>query len=532
MVEIQKTDISDSAHFKTSDHLLLIDQKDRIDQAPLSYPSLPKYKVFDKKKLKETELTELGFKILSFLINSNSFAGVLKKINHFSELDILSCLHDLHIGGLIEHVHVPSQSRTKRIKAERKPGLDGIPIAPQIVIWLSTFLCNFTCTHCINYEFNHPKPSEEMDYDQVLTMLNELERWGVQHLQISGGEPFSRPDMLSILRAASAMNIQLTILTNGSLLQEEIINDLKDIYQDHKKKLMIHLSIDGASNTHDSFRRYPGSFQLILECINKLAKHNFKVQTVETIATRENRNELEDIIRFCIDAGVSQLCIHPVYPFGNGRKCAEMSFEERLNYFKSSYFFKNKYRDQLDIRYGDLFFPLGILKLADDREFRRQMSEDFLQQAISKLSNPSQKKYLSYELQSSPPPDPNYLKNCTAGINRMLVSSDGSVYPCLLYIGSTIDYCGNICEESLQSVWESKGMLRARIPLKTGLLSTCSHCSFFKNCGNDVKKCRIGSERSLDDFWGPSPLCVKFAESLSLDTHLIKKYKKNRYLNE
>ena len=51
---------------------------------------------------------------------------------------------------------------------------------------------------------------------------------GVEDIIISGGEPFMRQDMTEILSSMGDLGISARIASNGSLLTDEILTELRD----------------------------------------------------------------------------------------------------------------------------------------------------------------------------------------------------------------------------------------------------------------------------------------------------------------
>ena len=100
--------------------------------------------------------------------------------------------------------------------------------------WHLSENCNLKCLHC--YQENH-KPiclnykKLEKIYNDYKELLKVLDKRG--HINITGGEPLCNPYLFKILDLIKKDSnlISFSILTNGTLINEEIAKKLKVIIQ-------------------------------------------------------------------------------------------------------------------------------------------------------------------------------------------------------------------------------------------------------------------------------------------------------------
>ena len=85
------------------------------------------------------------------------------------------------------------------------------------VIWEVTNFCNYKCKHCCAGA-SIVDTSKELKLDDFKRILKELEKYGIKEIYFSGGEPFSRKDMIDIVSEAVKLGISCNISTNGSFL--------------------------------------------------------------------------------------------------------------------------------------------------------------------------------------------------------------------------------------------------------------------------------------------------------------------------
>lgn len=118
------------------------------------------------------------------------------------------------------------------------------------------YICNNRCTFCINYDKRDiPSPS----FTEIKKQIVSSRKRGSTYLEIIGGEPTIRPDIISLIKFAKEQNFKtIMIATNGRMLA----------YEDFAKKIIeaglnsIVFSIHGhSSKLHDSLTQSPGSLE-------------------------------------------------------------------------------------------------------------------------------------------------------------------------------------------------------------------------------------------------------------------------------
>ena len=115
-------------------------------------------------------------------------------------------------------------------------------------IWGVTKYCNYKCKHCCT-SANIVDTKNELNTAQCKNILKELKNFGIEEIYFSGGEPFSRNDIIDILKTARKYDISCNISTNGSFLTEKLV---KKISQLNINK--VHISLD--SNIEKDFNEF------------------------------------------------------------------------------------------------------------------------------------------------------------------------------------------------------------------------------------------------------------------------------------
>ena len=107
---------------------------------------------------------------------------------------------------------------------------------------------------------------DELTTEEALKLCDELGEMGFKWITLSGGEPTTRKDWYLIAKRLNDNGIIPTIITNGWLISEKILDQAMEAGVN-----TIAISIDGLEKTHD-FIRKKGSFQKIMNALDLMQK--------------------------------------------------------------------------------------------------------------------------------------------------------------------------------------------------------------------------------------------------------------------
>ncbi len=170
-----------------------------------------------------------------------------------------------------------------------------------------TYRCNLRCWHCYN-----PKQgtSEELSYPEVCSILDQLSKMGCFHINLTGGDPLVRPDLLKILTHAKKKGFYTILLTNATLFTPHISDHLKSINIDK-----VDISLYGMTErTYKSVTGVSGSFTRCLRGIELLRERDISFSLKMPVTTL-NKNEFAQAKAFANNLGVRfrwSYLIHPV----------------------------------------------------------------------------------------------------------------------------------------------------------------------------------------------------------------------------
>lgn len=86
--------------------------------------------------------------------------------------------------------------------------------------------CNCKCKHC--YFPSHE--SLGLPKEKIFNIFDQLRKLGCFEITLTGGEMFCRNDIMDIIRKSSEMHFNTVLYSNVSLLNEEKIKKLSELY--------------------------------------------------------------------------------------------------------------------------------------------------------------------------------------------------------------------------------------------------------------------------------------------------------------
>jgi MoaA/NifB/PqqE/SkfB family radical SAM enzyme len=149
--------------------------------------------------------------------------------------------------------------------------------------------CNLACPYC----FMTPRPRGVMAPREFRRVVDELAAGGVFFVNVSGGEPFTHPEIGAMLRHAHRRFSHVVTLTNGTALGREHFRVIREIAS-RKGGFPVQVSLDAAdARTNERTR---GHTERVRENIARLVEVGANV-VVAMVVTRHNVSTLADSVR-------------------------------------------------------------------------------------------------------------------------------------------------------------------------------------------------------------------------------------------
>jgi len=179
-----------------------------------------------------------------------------------------------------------------------------------------TYRCNFNCLHCyIPESFRKDSQERELKTKEVFSVLNQLKDMGCLYVGFTGGEPFLRDDLPDILRYAKTKGFEIIIYTNGSLIDENMADALKEI-----RLNKIDITINSLKkNPFERITRRRGSYEKVFRSVELLHNRNIPLG-FKSCLLKENEDEIGNIMEFATSLNALHRLDTRLMPKINGSK--------------------------------------------------------------------------------------------------------------------------------------------------------------------------------------------------------------------
>lgn len=163
-----------------------------------------------------------------------------------------------------------------------------LPIEANLLV---TSCCNLNCRHCT--VTSQGPLSRDISVEEWAVILDRLAEAKVLRLTVTGGEPFSRPDLDLIMDEILARPFRFSINTNATLLSASAIDILFKALN-RLEDLMI--GLDGASADTVDALRGEGTFGLQMDGLHRLEERGVRPGFYCTV-TSLNRHDILATVR-------------------------------------------------------------------------------------------------------------------------------------------------------------------------------------------------------------------------------------------
>jgi len=212
---------------------------------------------------------------------------------------------------------------------------EGVPPLQSLYMYIAGS-CNLACRHCwVEPDFSPDRSKGKfLKVEWAKKAVVEAKPLGLQSVKLTGGEPLFHPQFREIVSAIAQEGIEIIIETNGTLVDSGTARFLKDA----GRVCFISVSVDGArTETHESLRVVPGSFEKAIEGIRALVEAGFKPQIICTLH-RGNVGEIEEVIALAERLSCGSVKFNHVQQMGRGSRMHEekqgLSVEEIIRIYQ------------------------------------------------------------------------------------------------------------------------------------------------------------------------------------------------------
>ncbi len=351
-------------------------------------------------------------------------------------------------------------------------------VAPPVVVWNFTNICNLKCKHC--YQSAGKKLPEELSLSKRLDIIDQLAREDVFSIAFSGGEPLMDKDLWPAIEKAKEEDMYVSVASNGTLITEEIAKKMTKVGIDY-----VEISLDSVyPERHDEFRGVQRAWERTVKGIkNAVAQKAYQVGLASTI-TRMNFNELEDLIEFSIKLGTDKFFAFNFIPVGEGKNLIDLDLTPSMR------------EKVLNILY-EYYLEKNVVTLTTCPQYARVCMENS-QGNFAASSHYSASKGGKARLLAE------FIGGCGVGRGYCAIQPDGIVTPCV-YMPIVV---GDLKKQSFKEIWTTSPVLED-LRSRENLKEHCGICEYRSACGG----CRARAYAYFGDYKAPDPGCINNKEA-------------------
>jgi heme d1 biosynthesis radical SAM protein NirJ len=375
------------------------------------------------------------------------------------------------ISQLLKTLH-DDMLELKPVKASRKmPG--------PVVIWNLIRRCNLRCQHCYSTSLDIDF-KDELSTEQVKATIDDLKVAHVPVIILSGGEPLLRPDIYEITAYAKAKGFYVALSTNGTLIDESNIDQIKAANYQY-----VGISIDGLEEFHDKFRRQEGSFITSMHAIKLCKEAGIKIG-MRLCLTKENCDDIPAMLNLMEENNVDKFYLSHLNYSGRGKRSAENDAMFKMT------------KDTMELLYERAWSHINQGIETDFVTGNNDADGPFLLQWVTKKFGKEYPEAIANLKQRLI----NWGGN-SSGINVANIDNTGTIHPDTYWWSHAI---GNVKTEKFSDVWKNTqdplmlGFRESPRPVK----GRCARCDHLPICGGNT---RTRAFAQSGDAWAEDPGC-------------------------
>jgi len=268
---------------------------------------------------------------------------------------------------------------------------------------------------------------------------------------LSGGEPFTHPNLVDMVAYAKKMHLPVQIFTNGTLVKPEIADALVKLKLDY-----IDFTLLGNEKSHSLVAHVPNAYNRFVENLQYFAKHRGNTQiilnyTITPRSLKDIDHAVELVKRFKLDGLRIQ---HYNFLLKNEFEAQECLVKGLFGSESNTHEIENQ----------DDVSNMAKQILEIKKQLPEKLTSVPIQWAPTLTALETENWYSTKRFMSQ--------RKCLFPWRGITIDANGKVYPCSkIYLE-----LGNIENQNIFDVWNSERMQKFRLRLKKERFPACSRC--------------------------------------------------------
>jgi MoaA/NifB/PqqE/SkfB family radical SAM enzyme len=190
--------------------------------------------------------------------------------------------------------------------------LTGKPGRPQAVSLEVTHACVAKCVMCNIWKI--PRSVPDLPLEDWTTLLSSDLLSDLRELDITGGEPFLRDDLVPLLKSVCELKrtrlkrLESVAITTNGILTDRVVSMVGELLEPMAQsglELIVVCALDAVSDLHDQIRRYEGAWAAVGKTIAELLElrkdHPNLILGLKTTVLPLNVAEVDGIVDYARD---------------------------------------------------------------------------------------------------------------------------------------------------------------------------------------------------------------------------------------